>query len=316
MTSGFALLMNGALVILAIILFFFALKSKKNTKMYLHFALADITYFIYNFEYIYRFSVMELSSFLILRKILISSVFFSSFFLMIGTKEYTHKDKLFKPILLGFIVCILAIVSAPNFYLLKIIIDISNLFLIICLVYILIIGFQASKSTLYFSCTFLMLTIIQVTLINIFKFDIIYTLNYGIFVFFSVLSLTIVLNFSDLEKRVFLLNNIAKTDPLTGLGNRSTLEDYIFSKTDTLMFIDVNDFKNINDSYGHDKGDEILKIVSKVLMAHTRKNDICIRYGGDEFLIIFKDLEINHAKMHASLIYNNLLTNTEKISIS
>ncbi|MBQ1812630.1 MAG: GGDEF domain-containing protein [Bacilli bacterium] len=83
------------------------------------------------------------------------------------------------------------------------------------------------------------------------------------------------------------LNNTAKLDPLTGLYNRNILNEVI--SYSAIVMCDVDDFKKINDTFGHDFGDEVLKLVAKTLKSNTRSNDIVCRYGGDEFLVIFKD---------------------------
>ena len=99
------------------------------------------------------------------------------------------------------------------------------------------------------------------------------------------------------------LQNEVVTDPLTGLFNRRVLEDRVLEeleelncakqlrKTDVVlnlcvMMIDIDDFKKINDQYGHQFGDEALKNVSFVLRANTRKEDLVARFGGEEFCII------------------------------
>ncbi len=97
------------------------------------------------------------------------------------------------------------------------------------------------------------------------------------------------------------LKNRANTDQLTGCFNRS----YLFSELErriqndvdhsfTIFFLDLNKFKYVNDTYGHTGGDETLKIVAKRLQSITRNDDIIVRYGGDEFIIIYntqKDFE-------------------------
>ncbi len=85
-------------------------------------------------------------------------------------------------------------------------------------------------------------------------------------------------------------------DSLTGFYTRSFLEKAFhrvdgflsrFSKEKVaLFFIDLDGFKDVNDVFGHDFGDEILKEFSKVLRKNLRKSDIIIRYGGDEFIVI------------------------------
>ncbi len=94
------------------------------------------------------------------------------------------------------------------------------------------------------------------------------------------------------------------TDPLTGLWNRryfnlqlikilKTAERYKFQFS--LIFIDINYFKKINDEFGHNKGDLILKTIAKLLKETCRKTDIIARYGGDEFIIIIEHNDKNGA---------------------
>jgi diguanylate cyclase (GGDEF)-like protein len=87
-------------------------------------------------------------------------------------------------------------------------------------------------------------------------------------------------------------------DPMTGLNNRRFLEEYV----DTLvanvqrrksrlgvMMLDLDFFKMVNDTYGHDAGDTVIKCLSKVLRQTVRSSDMVIRYGGEEFMIILLD---------------------------
>ncbi|PCK08691.1 MAG: GGDEF domain-containing protein [Alteromonadaceae bacterium] len=87
----------------------------------------------------------------------------------------------------------------------------------------------------------------------------------------------------------------AKTDPLTGVKNRAGVRDalsdgYENSKNDneplTIILIDIDHFKAVNDTYGHDVGDEILKGLANVLQTNTRENDTLARWGGEEFLLV------------------------------
>lgn len=77
-------------------------------------------------------------------------------------------------------------------------------------------------------------------------------------------------------------------DPLTGLGNRRRLVNAISSSTDVIsaIFVDIDRFKDINDTYGHAVGDAVLQRVAALLRASTRAHDIVIRYGGDEFIVL------------------------------
>jgi len=94
-------------------------------------------------------------------------------------------------------------------------------------------------------------------------------------------------------------------DPLTGLLNIRNLNDILVSvlysaerrgESVTIAYIDLNDFKKINDTQGHQKGNEILLTVAKIIKNITRTEDHSFRYGGDEFCIIFPNCTIEQAK--------------------
>jgi diguanylate cyclase (GGDEF)-like protein len=89
-------------------------------------------------------------------------------------------------------------------------------------------------------------------------------------------------------------------DPMTGLSNRRFLEEYIETLVANvqrnrthlaLLMLDLDYFKMVNDTHGHDAGDAVLKELSKVLKNSVRASDMVIRYGGEEFLIILQNAE-------------------------
>jgi diguanylate cyclase (GGDEF)-like protein len=89
------------------------------------------------------------------------------------------------------------------------------------------------------------------------------------------------------------LENASVTDSLTGLYNRRYLSQLYHTRSDkqfSVMFIDIDNFKEVNDSFGHDFGDLLLLQIAKRLKQNVRKTDILIRYGGDEFIICFQHL--------------------------
>lgn len=93
----------------------------------------------------------------------------------------------------------------------------------------------------------------------------------------------------------------ANYDSLTGLKNRAFFNKKLQKSIDmarkkkfqiALLFIDLDQFKQINDSLGHDIGDEVLKIVANRLKRKIRTNDLLSRLGGDEFTVIMEEIEI------------------------
>ena len=91
--------------------------------------------------------------------------------------------------------------------------------------------------------------------------------------------------------RNVILKQRAYIDSLTGIYNRNYLEDIrdvIDLSKYVVIMLDIDFFKNINDTYGHQVGDEILKGIAKLLKENLREEDIIIRYGGEEFLILLR----------------------------
>lgn len=113
----------------------------------------------------------------------------------------------------------------------------------------------------------------------------------------------------------------ASHDDLTGLKNRSTLFDSIseaIRKTEDssyklgVLYLDLNDFKSVNDTLGHDAGDAILKETSRRLKQVVRSSDEVFRIGGDEFLILLRDIE--QAKNAENIVQKILTAMQAKIS--
>lgn len=103
------------------------------------------------------------------------------------------------------------------------------------------------------------------------------------------------------------LRSLANQDPLTGLFNRR----YLFEELDrmlsrgkavSLILFDLNDFKLVNDTYGHLVGDRVLRDIATVLMRETRQQDLLARYGGDEFLLVLEERDLEEANRVAERI--------------
>lgn len=111
------------------------------------------------------------------------------------------------------------------------------------------------------------------------------------------------------------LQHLALTDALTGLPNRRYVMDRLeqewalskrAGRSLTCMMIDVDHFKQVNDTYGHKVGDEALKQVVNTLRMSVRKQDVVARMGGEEFLVLCPDTLLEQAAQHAERIRKNV----------
>ena len=110
--------------------------------------------------------------------------------------------------------------------------------------------------------------------------------------------------------------NASMTDPLTGVYNRKVMETSLGRESGlsrrhktalSLVLLDIDNFKNINDNYGHEAGDELIKAIAQTISHELRKTDMLARYGGDEFMILLS----NTNRRGATTLANNLRKKVE-----
>ena len=96
----------------------------------------------------------------------------------------------------------------------------------------------------------------------------------------------------------------ATRDPLTGLLNRNYLQNELskfislglrYNRAFSVMLLDIDFFKKVNDTYGHAVGDNVLKLVAKIVMTNKRDHDVTARFGGEEFVILLPETSLNSA---------------------
>jgi diguanylate cyclase (GGDEF)-like protein len=115
----------------------------------------------------------------------------------------------------------------------------------------------------------------------------------------------------ELVQKNLELTKASVTDPLTGISNRRGMIEQMEielsrigrgSNTGGLVLSDIDDFKLVNDNYGHDYGDYVLKEVTKIIKDNVRSQDMTARWGGEEFLLFFVDTDIDEAYMACNKI--------------
>ena len=125
------------------------------------------------------------------------------------------------------------------------------------------------------------------------------------------------------------LEHLVQTDSMTNLYNHQAILDYLNEEMNRaerneqalcIILLDIDDFKRINDHFGHQGGDEVLISLSKIIKHSLRTIDRVGRYGGEEFLILLPNTNLNVGRLYAlrlqSLIRNYKLPNDEHLTLS
>ena len=131
------------------------------------------------------------------------------------------------------------------------------------------------------------------------------------------------------EQRIKLLEHQAAHDPLTGLANRPHLVRHLkqaisveaaSGRDVSLLFLDVDDFKSVNDQYGHAGGDAVLVEIGRRLRQATRGDDLVARLGGDEFVIVAQGITPEIAVMLGNRVLDQMkapfVLGTEQVSVT
>lgn len=116
------------------------------------------------------------------------------------------------------------------------------------------------------------------------------------------------------------LDKLASNDVLTGLPNRRSFHQQLVqllllkernNNNLSVLFIDIDNFKYVNDTKGHDIGDKVLKSLAQILNSNVRKSDFVARWGGEEFVIVLIDSAINQTKVIAEQLRANVASSND-----
>lgn len=119
-----------------------------------------------------------------------------------------------------------------------------------------------------------------------------------------------------LRDKMQVLSNLASTDPLTGLVNRRFFLEQLerectrvrrYPEVFSVAYLDLDNFKYVNDSLGHAVGDELLQCVGNVISSSLRQTDLAARLGGDEFAVFFPAMKEENARQVLEKLQHNLL---------
>jgi len=132
---------------------------------------------------------------------------------------------------------------------------------------------------------------------------------YSLYFYFSLIAVGVIYSYV-LARRLELIKKdaiaISEKDPLTGIGNRRSFlkkAEYLLNLNEryhlplVFVFADLDNFKAINDQFGHEMGDRVLKCFSEMAKSRFRKSDVIARYGGDEFVMILTNTSLRDTEL-------------------
>ena len=126
-----------------------------------------------------------------------------------------------------------------------------------------------------------------------------------------------------LESKAESLEERSRRDGLTGVYNRAYLDEYVQQEYATanernwpmfVMFVDLDRFKQVNDNYGHQSGDQVLQQAARTLIDGTREEDLVARYGGEEFVVVVSGQGAETARIMGDRLVNMFRNTTHNVS--
>lgn len=143
-------------------------------------------------------------------------------------------------------------------------------------------------------------------------------LNLYVSLFISIIIVLIILTL--IKKYNSKLENLANHDELTNLPNRRVFDDNLKHvillnerkpSNISVLFSDIDDFKKVNDTFGHDAGDQVLKRIATIIKQNVRQSDFFARWGGEEFIIAFIDSSLENSEEIANKLRKSIESDKE-----
>jgi len=203
-------------------------------------------------------------------------------------------------------------------------VSISVLFCAVVFMLMISGGILAHSTSKGLVMVFINITLLSLIVIFFLMEDIIFTILacYIIIAYILLIRLLLKLNKLLVENIALKIEskNQSLMDPLTRLWNRRRLYLYIeklipashrSGEPFSMIMLDIDHFKIFNDTHGHNEGDDLLVEVSKILLKCSRDQDLVVRYGGEEFMVVLPSTNIEQAKIIAERINTTVKKNTD-----
>lgn len=311
----------GGALLIGLILILLSLIRKKGWSAEIYLGLASIFGALETFDYQFRVSTGSLETFLLVKKILMMAGYLAAFFFVAGMEKYFRNNlKISKYLAIPSAITVFLIAGQNDLVRLSNLLTPLNFVMLIDLMIALgfIIKGSRGHDWLIIPAVWLVAGFLQMLAVQIFNFSWPYVMSYIILLSTIVFGINLLIEFNqvfmekeDLEKRIDI-------DTLTTAYNRNVLAKADQNQYDVLILMDLDNFKAYNDRHGHQKGDRILIQFAEIVKNNLRQNDLVVRYGGDEFLLLLSEISIIDAEQVALRIRNEFeeLTVKDRLSVS
>lgn len=292
------LILIGISIGVGLIFITFGIVNSSSKSLFIYLGIGAILASIFSLDSTFRISTGNLSAFLIIRKLLFFSVYLSMVFLVIGVEKYLDVESKFRWFLLSIIfIAECLVLSSSDFIELRRYINVLNVIMIIGPIYVIYLLIKQKHNILYITTTFSTIVMIYTVLSVFFKTHTPFLFPYSISVFAIGVCLALIIELTNVYKENVRLYEKSTIDYLTKAYNRHILDELEIEQNDVVILLDLDNFKAYNDTHGHCKGDILLKNFVEIIKANIEDEDYVIRYGGDEFLIIIKNIKIAKARL-------------------
>lgn len=309
----------GSAFVIGIILITQSLTVKKGWSAEVFLGLASILGAIESFDYVHRVSTGNLVFFLLSKKILMTAGYLGVFAFVVGLEKYYRgKVNISKYVSIPTLITVLVISVQRDLVRFSNLITLFNLLFLVDMVIaiVLITSGKRGKDWLIIPAVWLILGLLQIIAIQIFNLPWPYVMQYIILLSTGIFGFNLLIEFNRIYSEKRDLEEKIDIDTLTTAYNRNKLEKTQPSQYDVLILMDLDNFKSYNDRYGHQQGDQLLIKFTNIVKNNLRQQDLVVRYGGDEFLILLSEISIIDAEQVAIRIRNQFEASVEDEQVS
>ncbi|MCE1253543.1 MAG: GGDEF domain-containing protein [Anaerolineae bacterium] len=291
--NDFLLITSGATLIIGVLLLMLCRLRRHWWSTEFYIGLSLLLCLFYNQDAIFRITTGSLDTFLWVKKGILSSGYLASLCFIFGIEKLVYgQTKAGRWMAFLTLPAVILQCLMPDFYNMSQVNQFANFILFLNILVTIILIFRSPQKPLWMLVPALLLGLglVQILVSIPLKIYIPLVLPYILTISTISFGINLVLDFNQLYKENLNLQHNNRIDPLTGALNRRALKDLPSDMYNFVCIIDMDNFKEINDRFGHLLGDKILVEFTRIARMNLRSSDLVVRWGGDEFLLVIANI--------------------------